>query len=183
MTRHLTRASYTEMPWANGRGTTIEILRKDSVAGLLWRFSMATVAEDGPFSQFPGIDRNLTVIDGSGFDLFGDLALRADYLHPVAFPGDIAVSARNVTGIAVDFNIMTHRSLPKPVVEVLQNTVITARPGATLCLFALGQSQYGPTDLARHDFLFAAHSSAISGSAVLAIHLFETPAFVENRYS
>lgn len=183
MIRHLTRASYTEMPWANGRGTTIEILREDSVAGLLWRFSMATVAEDGPFSQFPDIERNLTVIDGPGFDLFGGACLRADPLRPVAFPGDIAVSARNVTGISVDFNVMTHRSLPKPVVDVVQNTVITARPGATLCLFALGKSRYGPTDLARHDFLFTANSAAIIGSAALAIHLFETPAPVENRRS
>ena len=183
MTRHLTRASYTEMPWANGRGTTIEVLRKDSVAGLLWRFSMATVAEDGPFSKFLDIERNLTVIDGPGFDLFGGIGFRADPFRPVAFPGDIAVSARNVTGIAVDFNVMTRRNLPKPVVEVLQNTVITRRPGSTLCLFALGQSRYGPTDLARHDFLFAAKSDAISGSAVLAIHLFETPEPVESRHS
>lgn len=174
-TLHLSRSDYTEMPWANGRGTTIEILRKPAEnAGFLWRFSMATVAEDGAFSLFPGIERNLTIIDGPGFDLIGETSFRAEPLRPIAFPGDTALTAQNVTGKAIDFNVMTQRHLPIPRVELVKNTAITALPGATLCLFALGQAQFGARHLARHDFLYNAPSARIMGAPVLAVHLFET---------
>ena len=39
---HLTEADYREMPWANGRGNTVEMLRVDKPDGrLLWRLSRA----------------------------------------------------------------------------------------------------------------------------------------------
>ena len=177
MNRHMTRKDYSEMPWANGRGTTIEILRKARVDGqLLWRFSIATVPEDGPFSHFPDIERNLTVIDGPGFDLIGEISLRADLLQPVHFAGDITLAAQNVTGVAVDFNVMTHRTLPLPRVEVVQNTMITALPDCTLCVFALGQAHFGDTALCHHDFLFGAKDATVTGAHVLVVHLFETAA-------
>ena len=176
MTRHLTRQDYIEMPWANGLGSTIEIMRHPSQGSdFLWRFSLATVAQDGPFSQFPQIERNLTVISGPGFDLLGEGTYRADPLQPVAFPGDIALAARNVTGTAVDFNVMTRRSLPLPKVDVIANAQVTAAAGATLCLFALGGANCGTFTLAPHDFLWSAPNGAISGAPVLAIQLFTNP--------
>ncbi len=176
MTRHLTRKDYTEMPWINGRGLTIEIMRKSAPGdGFLWRFSMATVTEDGAFSLLPGIERNLTVIDGPGFDLIGAASFRAEALMPVAFPGDIPLAAQNVTGKATDFNVMTMRTLQKPKVEVVANAPLAALPGATLCLFALGPAQFGPYSLAPNDFLFDAPDAAVTGAQVLAIHLFESP--------
>lgn len=174
MTRHLTPADYIKMPWANGRGTTTEILRKTAPdGGILWRFSMATVSENGAFSCFPDIERNLTVIDGPGFDLVGNTQYHAALLQPVAFPGDIALAAQNVIGTAVDFNVMTHRSLPRPKVELAENVAISALPGAALCLLALGRSRYGETTLARHDFVWNAPNAALQGAAALVIHLFE----------
>ena len=110
--RHLTAADYRRMPWANGRGTTIELWREDSGGALSFRLSMATVDEDGPFSLFPGIDRVLTVISGPGFRLSGPAGdLRADPLQPVAFPGDVAISARDVGAPSVDFNVMVARGV------------------------------------------------------------------------
>lgn len=174
MTRHLTPADYTEMPWANGQGSTIEIWREMQGDRLRWRFSMATVAKDGPFSIFPEVERNLTVIDGPGFDLVGDSSYYAGLLQPVPFPGDIPLAARNVTATAVDFNVMTHRSLPRPSVDVVKDTAIAPRSHATLCLFALGPAQFGSITLARHDFLIDAPAATLSG-AVLAIQLFKNP--------
>ena len=57
-----------QLPWKNGKGETIELARAERDGALLWRLSMATVAEDGPFSIFAGIERNLTVLDGAGFE-------------------------------------------------------------------------------------------------------------------
>ncbi|RUS60117.1 HutD family protein [Pseudorhodobacter sp. E13] len=173
MMQHLTRKDYTEMPWANGGGTTVEMQRVNAASGaMLWRFSMATVAEDGPFSQFPQIERNLTVIDGPGFDLVGKRVLRADPLCPVAFPGDIPLSAQNVTGIATDFNVMTHRSLPKPIVTVVQNDRVTPLSGATLCVFALGKARFSGSDLMHHHLLVNAPEGEVSGAPCVVVQLF-----------
>lgn len=136
MIRHLARADYRVMPWANGRGRTVEMLRVDGPDGMLWRLSMASVVEDGAFSIFPGIDRNLTVLTGLGFRLTGQgVDLRADPLMPVAFPGDVAVMATEVTAPSDDFNVMTARSLPRPQVWITAPGPIA--PGGTLCLLAL----------------------------------------------
>lgn len=60
--------------WRNGGGSTAEVARRVGVTGEAgefdWRISMATVAEDGPFSAFPGISRTITVLSG------GPLVLR-----------------------------------------------------------------------------------------------------------
>jgi uncharacterized protein len=108
--RHLTPADYLRQPWANGRGETLEIARAEGPGGLLWRLSIATVAEDGPFSRLPGLDRSLTVIDGPGFDLNGPgWCRRAAHLTPVTFPGDHAVTASGVAAPSRDFNVMVAR--------------------------------------------------------------------------
>lgn len=115
MIRHLTSADYRVQPWANGRGQTVELARSDGPDGMRWRLSVATVAEDGPFSLFPGIDRVLTVISGPGFRLRGagiDLAARP--FLPVSFPGDVPVAAEHVVAPSEDFNVMVARNLGPP---------------------------------------------------------------------
>ena len=47
--RRLPPAAYTRQPWKNGKGETGELARADRDGALLWRLSMATVAEAGPF--------------------------------------------------------------------------------------------------------------------------------------
>ncbi len=108
--RHLTPTDYLRQPWANGRGETLEIARAEGAHGLMWRLSIATVAEDGLFSRLPGIDRSLTVIDGPGFDLTGPGWRRqAAPMSPVTFPGDHAVAASGVIAPSRDFNVMVAR--------------------------------------------------------------------------
>lgn len=150
MIRHLTKADFRTMPWANGLGQTVEMIRVDGPDGMLWRLSMASVVEDGDFSIFPGIDRNLTVLDGDGFRLTGQgIDLDAAPLVPVAFPGDVPIRAEGVTGPCRDFNVMTARSLAQPQVKlVLPGRIAT---GSTLCLFALTDG----AGLAEHDLLIA----------------------------
>lgn len=62
-------------PWKNGGGETREIAAFPPGAGFDdfdWRLSIATIAEDGAFSAFPGIDRTLILLSGNG------VALRLD---------------------------------------------------------------------------------------------------------
>ncbi len=152
--RHLTQADYTRQPWKNGKGVTVELARAEAQGAVLWRLSMATVAEDGPFSLFPGIERNLTVISGPGFRLIGDgVALDCPPLCPVAFPGDVALSAQGTArGASDDFNVMTARHLPRPTVRVTEGPMFFPA-GDLLALFALDEGLANTMALGRHDLI------------------------------
>ena len=150
--RHLTPADYSHQPWKNGRGSTTELWRLERDGQLLVRLSRAAVVEDGPFSIFPGIERNLTVLSGPGFRLTGPgLDLACLPLVPVSFPGDVEVAASDRQGQpSDDFNVMTARALPRPEVIVTQNAELSA--GGWLALYALGPcringSAVGPAHL------------------------------------
>jgi environmental stress-induced protein Ves len=102
-------------PWKNGGGSTTEIAVGPAGASLDnfdWRISMARVASDGPFSDFPGIDRTLAVIKGSGMILTigaGAPATLSSGANPVSFAGDTPTSARLTAGEITDLNVMTRR--------------------------------------------------------------------------
>jgi environmental stress-induced protein Ves len=119
MIRLIPPEGFRRQPWANGRGETVEMLRIDDGGRhgdrLILRLSRARVAEDGPFSLFPGIDRCLTVIAGPGFRLTGAVALTCAPGVPVTFPGDVAVAAEGTAaGASEDLNVMWARGLPPP---------------------------------------------------------------------
>ncbi len=90
--RILRASSHRTMPWKNGGGSTTEIAVAPDGAGIDafdWRISMAVVAADGPFSEFPGVDRTLSILDGAGLVLRGIGAgpVRLDRTTaPFAFP-------------------------------------------------------------------------------------------------
>jgi hypothetical protein len=160
--RHLTARDYTLMPWANGRGTTTELIRVDRGGALDWRLSMAQVAEDGPFSRLPGVERNLTVIDGPGFDLVGPgVRLAARLLEPVAFSGNLEIRAERVSGPSVDFNVMTAGRTA--LVRVVRGDAVLDPAGAVLCVLALDTPE-----LALHDLLVTDATLPVAG-LVLAV--------------
>lgn len=177
--QQLTAADYKVMPWANGLGQTVEMLRHEDEAGeLLWRLSMATVTEDGAFSLFPGIERNLTVLTGEGFDLVEDesgIVHRAALLEPVAFAGDIAISASKVTAPCQDFNVMTRRGLPRPEVRVVHDAAeLNVTGGQRLALFALTaakvRSGQGDFSLQTHDLLLCREAvELLEGSLICVV--------------
>ncbi len=135
--RLLNATDFRRLPWQNGRGTTLELLRNDDAAGaLLWRLSVADVVEPGPFSPLPGINRVITLIDGDGFDLdFGGarppVSLRS--FEPLAFSGDWPTAAVAVHGPSRDFNVMTARGQVAADVEVARKSLAA---GALAYVFA-----------------------------------------------
>jgi hypothetical protein len=109
-------ATLQAAPWKNGGGSTTEIAVWPPGAqfdAFDWRISLATIAADGPFSVFTGIDRTLTLVDGGGVDLALDdgrsVALRPD--HPTfVFAGELKIDASLAHGATTDFNVMTRRA-------------------------------------------------------------------------
>lgn len=111
--RLLRRADLVPQPWKNGGGTTREVCAFPTGAaldGFDWRLSMATVAEDGPFSAFPGVDRILMVLAGGGLDLNlpeGDHRLMPGQM--LSFAGETPVHASLPAGPIEDLNLMVRR--------------------------------------------------------------------------
>ncbi len=115
MARLYRNADHRRMPWKNGGGETVEVIvhpQGASLADFGWRVSMAGVADDGPFSVFPGIDRTLAVLTGEGMALsiegLGDRLL-TPASPPLTFPADAPTTARLAGGPITDLNVMTRR--------------------------------------------------------------------------
>lgn len=113
----LRAGDHKRMPWKNDGGETVEIAVSPDGAGLAdfdWRVSMATVATDGPFSIFPGIDRTLSILEGNGMTLLiegRDAVLLTRQTVPLAFAADVAVAATLADGPITDLNVMTRRGV------------------------------------------------------------------------
>ena len=164
MIGHLTARDFKVMPWVNGRGQTTEMWRQDRDGQMLWRLSMAAVVEDGPFSIFPGVERNLTVISGPGFDLTGAVSLRADPLKPVEFAGDVPVAAKGVTALCEDFNVMVRRGAMRAAVEVCDGGDLT---GGMAALFALGPVVVKGRAVGRHELVLTDEVVRFAGRAIV----------------
>jgi uncharacterized protein len=97
----------TETPWKNGGGITREIAQVQSGQDLIWRLSMADVSSDGVFSNFAGLMRILTVIEGDGMELTSPAGtLQADLGVPAHFDGALEIEAKLKGSALRDFNLM-----------------------------------------------------------------------------
>jgi uncharacterized protein len=96
-----------EVRWKNGGGVTREIAVASARGKTIWRLSMADVALDGPFSDFTGLTRILTVIRGNGMDLISAHGkLSADLNRPVRFDGALKINSVLKDGPIQDLNLM-----------------------------------------------------------------------------
>ena len=119
--------SFQTLPWKNGLGSTVELLAEtpNKNEAFSWRLSIASVANDGPFSDFSGYDRTLLLLEGSGITLnkpngiFKVLNSSLDYAN---FKGEDLIDATLHDGPIKDFNIMTLRSICTSSVTAIDET-------------------------------------------------------------
>ncbi|MEO8669999.1 MAG: HutD family protein [Tahibacter sp.] len=137
--RLLRPSDYQRMAWKNGGGITTEIARHpQSGSEFDWRISIAEIAQDGDFSTFPGVDRELMLLEGNGIDLVigTDAPLRMDRRYQKhSFPGEAPVSCRLVDGATRDFNVMVRRSLIDA--ELIARTIV-----GTMVFFAAADTTW-----------------------------------------
>ncbi|MGO1120470.1 HutD/Ves family protein [Rhodovibrionaceae bacterium A322] len=108
--------NYQRMAWRNGGGQTAEIasdrvppLSTDDPAAFDWRVSLAEVGRDGPYSDFSGYTRILTLVSGGGTLLTDPQGqrLRIDQLYsPQTFSGDLAYDGQLLAGPIRNFNLI-----------------------------------------------------------------------------
>lgn len=105
----------TPVPWKNGGGVTREVAvhpAGSSLEDFDWRVSIADIRAAGPFSKFPGIERQMAVLSGRlsfAIDGLSPVTLTAESAA-VAFAGEAAVSAEPLDGSVTDLNVMTRRT-------------------------------------------------------------------------
>lgn len=164
-------------PWKNGGGETAEILVFPAGAGFDdfdWRISTAKVAQDGPFSTFDGVDRNLTVLEGGRMQLrIGEATtLLGPESPPFAFAGDQPCAATLQGGALLDFNVMTRRPLRAVVTRSPLRVTATPRLGSYALLLqpAQGLARFDLVDL---QACGAALVEALSGTPALLVEIVE----------
>ena len=167
-------AELAETAWKNGGGTTTEIAVSPEGAGFAtfdWRLSVARVAGDGPFSNFPQIDRTLTLIEGNGMRLVidgGEAIELTTTSAPLAFPGDVPVTADLIDGPIRDLNVMTRRGRYRHQVQRVNGETLVASAPITLVV-ALGEVRLGDVQLGFGDTAQVEGSTAVplSGKALV----------------
>ena len=104
---------YRRERWKNGLGWTREIFRTPPEAhDWDWRLSIAEVEKDGPFSTFPGVDRELVLLAGEGMRLVFEDGENVELSPPhdrARFAGERGMRAELISGPTQDFNLMWRR--------------------------------------------------------------------------
>jgi len=134
--------TFKTIPWKNGLGYTTELAISDggSLDNFDWRLSIASVVNDGNFSNFAGYQRNLVLIEGEGLTLDhgnGDVDKLTNLLDIARFDGGSKTHGALVSGGIKDFNIMTNqRSFTPEVNCYLEQQSVTVELTADSLLFA-----------------------------------------------
>lgn len=145
-------------PWKNGGGITRELACHPPGAGLddfVWRVSIADVGSSGPFSNFPGIERIIMLMDGQGMYLQFDGGRRhalTEALRPFRFPGEAPLFAHLAGKASTDFNLMTRRDQADGEIHVWHEAD-AAGDGLVLLHCAAGAWQAGEHQLQARDTL------------------------------
>jgi environmental stress-induced protein Ves len=140
---------YRRVRWKNGTGWTREIARLPDREDWDWRLSIAEIERDGPFSVFPGIDRELVLIRGNGLRLRFEDGEARELQRPherIRFAGERAVDGELLEGPTHDFNLMWRRGaiaaelLHRPLVGPM---LFFTEPGTSWAIHLLaGQAKF-----------------------------------------
>lgn len=149
---HITPTRLCDVPatrWKNGKGITRELLRVAAHGNpddFALRISIANMDCDAGFSTYPGIDRILAILRGSGMELIdvptGAVchALRGRY-SSVAFAGERQLEGRLPDGPILDFNVMVRRDMATAAVRIVEPSRTVPALNCRLLFVAQGQAR------------------------------------------
>ena len=135
----------------------------------LWRVSVAQIDSSGPFSDFPGYERKMVLLQGPGIKLThgnGQHRVLENVGDCIEFAGALPTHCELLGGPCVDLNLMVAESLRSTArVERLAEGVIATTDGETALIFAIEsplsiQSDAGAMRLEPWDLALLSQGSA-----------------------
>jgi uncharacterized protein len=151
--------------WRNGGGLTRTVAASHIGNELQWRVSAADITQDGPFSEFPGMDRSAVLLQGEGLVLQGlDQPLRFEQVGAWAsFPGEARLQAQLQGRLGARparlWNVMVRRGRLRAEVQVCrepQQTLAACTCGVLLVVSGrvqVGGGVAAPVSLGLHEGL------------------------------
>jgi len=152
------------IPWKNGGGLTREIAvhpAGSTFDEFDWRLSIAEVHAGGPFSSFPGIERQMAVLSGRlALSIAGgELFTLAPESPPLRFAGELPVLAGQPDEPVTDLNLMVRRARctgqlsrhtagAADALTPLAHTTVLVAHGPLVLAAAAGEWQLGALDAA-----------------------------------
>lgn len=163
--------------WKNGTGITREVAVFPHAAGFedfLWRVSIAEIGAAGPFSSFTGVDREITILDGTlELSFPGDETrhLQATQSSGI-FAGELAAYGTPIKGPVTDLSVMTRRGRYAAVTErIYSGDAVTLKAGETALILAMQHTALGHLatsfDLERFD---AIQCTAVQDDCIINLY-------------
>jgi len=141
------KSSFKTTPWKNGGGQTREALRVPAQGDAFrWRISVAEVEASGPFSDFSGYWRSMTLLRGEGFRLQfanGTETALSEVGDLAQFDGALATHCELLAGACSDLNLIVSNRITdlKVRVPVLQQPLaVHSQAAEVLVVFAVAGS-------------------------------------------
>jgi environmental stress-induced protein Ves len=157
--RIIRKKDLTEGRWRNGMGRSWDIASDPpGAADFGWRFALASIEADVPFSHYAGVDRVFTLIEGNGLALEFEGRPALDVVRPFVphpFPCDVATFCRLRNGPCRALNLFTRRGRWSADVGILSGNAVIAHPGPILLYVLVGRADAAGHPIAAGDAVIA----------------------------
>lgn len=141
-------------PWKNGGGLMRELLVWPHTGDWRARVGVADIAADGPFSDFPGVERWFVVLKGAGVELtVGASAHRLTRIAaPLRFDGGAATRCMLLAGPVQALNLMLNGA--RGGIEIVHDGEPWTPPAGACGLFTAVAGRCGEVELPHHALLW-----------------------------
>ena len=169
--RIIRKTDLVEGRWRNGMGVSWDIASDPPGSDAFgWRFAIARIDVDVPFSNYPGVDRIFTLIEGNGLDLAFEghrsLAVHRRFVpHP--YPCDVPTFCRLRDGPCRALNLFTRRGAWRATADVISNGAEITHPGPILFFALQGAADVNGQVLREGDAAVAADGVAANTEGFL----------------
>lgn len=149
--------TFREGRWKNGLGVSWDIASEPPDAGMDdfgWRFALARIDDDVPFSTYPGVDRVFTLLDGDGLVLTlagGRLIVVDQRFRPHHFPGDMSTACALKGGPCRALNLFLKRDTWSAEVHILSGHQSLSDKDVAVIFALSGAACAGDIELAAGD--------------------------------
>jgi len=173
MTNHIPFDTLRATRWANGHGRKADIANGDG-----WSLAFAWLDRPAPFSDYAGVSRTITLVDGDGFVLDFTEHPPIDVSRvgaPASFDGGWAARCRLLGGPCCVLNAFSAKGRWRHTVRVAEPGRIGPLRSGDFIVVLSGQAYLDGLVAGPQDSLAISGDASISGSAncVLAIVRFD----------